>query len=367
MIFNTSHQETIHVLITGGAGRIAYALCHLLANHMGMDAYRIHLHLHDCPAMQDKLEGLCMELQDCNTNVFEKITCGTSLSAIPFEKTVHWVYLIGASPRQPGMERSDLIQKNGAIFREMGQWLHDKTISKYVIVVGNPCNTNAMILASHMKPEQRQCVMALTYLDQSRATVWLKHYIANVYQKAMSEPISPTTVNLQGVAIWGNHSATLYPSIDFARLYIHHERAFTLKEWLETFAPDYCSVLADEWVPFVQQRGASVLSKQGVSSAASAAQAIADFSKELSQHESMSFFSAGIITTSQTSSLYQKHIEPGLCYSVPMVKANGMLTSFYFKQHEFSDTWKAHQRNNVAELLAEKKIANDLGLLGVVT
>ena len=206
---------------------------------------RVILHLLDLPVAQDSLKGVQAELHDCAFPLLEDIVITDSLTTAFTD--VDYAFLIGAKPRGPGMERSDLLKDNGKIFVATGKAMHDhaKRDCKS-IVVGNPANTNALILASNCPGIPRENFTAMTRLDHNRALT----------QLALKTGSSVT--DIKQLAIWGNHSPTMYPDI----------RSTTVKG------------INDEFTPRVQKRGAEIIALRKLSSAASAGNAAIDHMRD---------------------------------------------------------------------------------------
>lgn len=247
------------IAVTGGAGQLAYSLLFRIARGemLGMDQPLI-LHILEIPAMLKALEGVKMELEDCAFPLLREIHIGSDPRLL-FEG-VHYALLVGATPRGPGIERSELLQLNGAIFIEQGKALNEVADPAVkVLVVGNPCNTNCLI-AMHNAPKlPRHNFHAMTRLDQNRAA-WQLAAKAGV-------PVA----DVKRVTIWGNHSSTQVP--DFLNAEIRHQPAPEVihnQAWLE-----------GEFIETVQKRGAAIIAARGKSSAASAASAVIDAIKAL--------------------------------------------------------------------------------------
>ena len=250
---------TVRVVVSGATGQVAYALLpRIAAGEMFGPETEVDLRLSDIPPVIDKAMGTVMELEDGAYPLLARVSASSDRAES--HKDADWVLLVGSVPRGPGMERGDLIRKNGPIFVEEGT-----AIARYgsknvrVVVIGNPCNTNCLIArhaAGDGVPAERWS--ALTRLDQNRATSLLATK-AHLRSK-----------DVKHLAIWGNHSATLYP--DFTNATIGGKPADQVvdRAWLET-----------EFIPAVQQRGAAVIAARGASSAFSAAQAIVDHVKSL--------------------------------------------------------------------------------------
>lgn len=251
-------QKVKKIAITGGAGQIVYSLAFRIANGdlFGKDQ-KIELRLCDLPEMINDVKGVAMELEDCAFPLLHRIEVGSDLEKM-FDQ-IDLALLVGAKPRAKGMERKDLLLENGAIFVKVGKAL-DAAANKNctVIVVGNPCNTNCLIAQHHAPSLPPRNFHAMMRLDENRAKALLA-------QKAGQE-----VKEIQNIAIWGNHSLTQVP--DYYNGWIGTKRvreAFDLT-WLQ-----------QEFIQNVQQRGAAILAARGKSSAASAASALIDATKDL--------------------------------------------------------------------------------------
>ena len=268
-------MNTVRVVVTGATGQVAYALLpRIAAGEMFGPETEVDLRLSDIPAMIEKAKGVVMELTDGAYPLLASVSA--SGDRAESHRDADWVLLVGSVPRGPGMERGDLIRKNGPIFVDEG-----KAIAQYgsknvrAVVIGNPCNTNCLIArhaAGDTVPADRWT--ALTRLDQNRATSLLA---TKAHQRSK---------DVQHLAIWGNHSATLFP--DFTNATVGGTPADQVVEraWLET-----------EFIPAVQQRGAAVIAARGASSAFSAAQAVVDHVKSLVNRTSGdAWFSAAVVS-----------------------------------------------------------------------
>ena len=244
----------VKVAVTGAAGQIGYALLFRIASGqlLGSDT-PVHLKLLEIPAAVKAAEGTAMELDD---SAFELLS-GVDIYDDPNQAFdgASVALLVGARPRTKGMERSDLLEANGGIFKPQGAALNAHAASDIkVLVVGNPANTNCLIAASNAPDIPRQRFTAMVRLDHNRA-------IAQVAAKtgaAVSE--------ITNMTIWGNHSATQYPDVFNAKVN-GSGAAETIADqaWIET-----------EFIPTVQKRGAAIIEARGASSAASAAKAAID-------------------------------------------------------------------------------------------
>jgi malate dehydrogenase len=247
-------KTPVHVTVTGAAGQIGYALLFRIASGqlLGPDQPVVLRLLEIEPGMK-ALEGVIMELDDCAFPLLAGIE-GTTDLRTAFDGT-SWAMLVGSIPRKAGMERGDLLNVNGGIFKPQGEAINAHAASDVrVLVVGNPCNTNCLIARSNAPDVPADRWFAMTRLDQNRAQTQLA--------KKAGVPVSEVT----NVAIWGNHSATQYP--DFTNARIGGKVAtevITDRAWLE-----------GDFLTTVQQRGAKIIEARGASSAASAANAAID-------------------------------------------------------------------------------------------
>ena len=247
-------KPPIKVAVTGAAGQIGYALLFRIASgQMFGPDQPLALHLIEIPAALGALDGVVMELQDCAFPLLESIVPTADLNE--GFRDINWALLVGSVPRKAGMERKDLLGINGKIFIGQGQAIQKNAASDVrVLVVGNPCNTNCLIAMNNAKEIPSDRWFAMTRLDENRARAQLAH-------KAGTRITSVTNI-----AIWGNHSSTQYP--DFYNARIDSRPANEVigdEKWLQ-----------ETFIATVQQRGAAVLKARGLSSAASAANAIID-------------------------------------------------------------------------------------------
>lgn len=247
------------IAVTGGAGQIAYNLLFRIASgEMLGEDQQIALHILEVPEALKALEGVKMELEDCAFSVLKEIHIGSDPLVV--FKDVHYVLLVGAKPRGPGMERGDLLKENGKIFVQQGEALNavaDKDVK--ILVVGNPCNTNCLIAMQHAPRIPRKNFFAMTRLDQNRA-------VAQLALHAKCE-----VKDVYNLAIWGNHSSTQVP--DFYHAMIAGKPVIEVihdANWLENI-----------FISNVQKRGAEIIAARGKSSAASAASAVIDTIKDL--------------------------------------------------------------------------------------
>jgi malate dehydrogenase len=245
--------------VSGGAGQISYSLLfRLAAGELFGPDQPVALHLLEVPEALESLKGVVMELEDCAFPLLQEIKTGSDPRQV-FEG-VDTIFLIGAKPRGPGMERKDLLGDNGKIFVGQGKAIGEVAAKDAVVlVVGNPCNTNCLIAETHAQKNDRGHFFAMTRLDQNRAVSMLAH-------KA-KVPVTAVT----HMTVWGNHSSTQVP--DFVNARIFGKPALeTIKDrkWLE-----------DDFISQVQKRGATVIAARGKSSAGSAAHAALEAMKSL--------------------------------------------------------------------------------------
>lgn len=243
-------KKPVRVAVTGAAGQIGYALLFRLAagDFLGPDQpVRLQL-LEVTPALK-ALQGLVMELADCAFPTLAGVT--TSDQADVAFKDADFAFLVGAKPRGPGMERSDLLLGNAEIFRVQGRALNDHASRDVrVLVVGNPANTNALITRQNAPDLDPRRITAMTRLDHNRAVGLL------------AEKAGAPVADVRQVCIWGNHSTTQFPDI-------HHATVAGKPALGQVDAAWY----RDEYIPRVARRGAEVIAARGASSAASAANA----------------------------------------------------------------------------------------------
>lgn len=245
------------VLITGAAGQIGYALCPTIARGAIFgQQQKVILHLLDIQPGQNALEGVKMELFDCAFPLLEDVLVFTNPDEAFVDVDV--AIMCGGVPRRPGMERSDVLSKNVDIYVAQAKAL-DKYAKKdiKVLVVANPANTNALMLAENAPSIPKENITALTRLDHNRA-------LAQIAQRA-DVPVH----TVKNVIIWGNHSGTQYPDVE-------HGWADSYRITYALSSPNDDKWLNEEFVEKVQQRGAEIMRARGLSSAMSAASAVCD-------------------------------------------------------------------------------------------
>jgi malate dehydrogenase len=244
----------IRVAVTGAAGQIGYSLLFRIASGAMFGPNQpLILHLIEIEPALPALQGVVMELDDCAFPLLKGIVPTANLEE--GFRGVNWALLVGSVPRKAGMERKDLLGINGRIFVGQGQAIQKAAAKDVrVLVVGNPCNTNCLIAMNNAPDVPRDRFFAMTRLDENRAKA----------QLAKKAGVDLTTVT--NVAIWGNHSSTMYPDFYNARIQgAPAKQSITDEAWLK-----------GEFITTIQQRGAAILKARGASSAASAAAAAVD-------------------------------------------------------------------------------------------
>jgi malate dehydrogenase len=249
----TTNSPT-RVAVTGAAGQIGYAILFRIASGQLLgENTPVHLSLLEIPDAVKAAEGTAMELDDCAF----PLLAGVDIHDDPNKAFdgVNIAILVGARPRTKGMERSDLLEANGGIFKPQGQALNEHAASDLkVLVVGNPANTNCLIAQSNAPDVPRERFTSMMRLDHNRATAQLATKVG--------VPVSEVT----NVTVWGNHSTTQYPDIVHARVGGRNAaEAVGDQKWIES-----------EFIPTVAKRGAAIIDARGASSAASAANAAVD-------------------------------------------------------------------------------------------
>ncbi len=250
-------KKAVRVVVTGAAGQISYSLLFRIANGdmLGKDQPVI-LQLLELPQSMSALNGVVMELVDCAFPLLAGIVA-TDDPALAF-KDADYGLLVGARPRTKGMERSDLMAANAAIFSVQGKALNDYASRDVkVLVVGNPANTNALIAIKNAPDLNPRQIHAMMRLDHNRA-------LGQIAQKT-NVPVS----EVKNPIIWGNHSALQYPDLFHATAAGKPVSELVDQAWVETV-----------FIPTVQKRGAAVIEARGASSAASAANAAIDHMRD---------------------------------------------------------------------------------------
>ena len=319
------------VTVTGAAGQIGYALLFRVASGqmLGPDE-KIDLRLLEIPQAVTAAEGTALELQDCafpllaSTEIYDD-------PARAFDG-VEVAMLVGARPRTKGMERSDLLEANGAIFTAQGKALNENAASNVrVLVVGNPANTNCLIATSSAPDIPPDRFTAMTRLDENRAVAQL------------AEKVGVGVEDVQDLVIWGNHSPTMFPDLFNAK--VNGERAVDKvdMDWYE-----------NEYIPRVGKRGAEIIEARGASSAASAANAAIDHVRDWT-------LGADGLRSMAVRSEGWYGVDEGLISSFP-VRLNGGRYEVV-EGLEVGDFAQSKLDRTVGELREEREAVKELGLI----
>jgi malate dehydrogenase len=281
------------VTVTGAAGAIGYAMLFRIASGqmLGPDE-KIKLKLLEIEPALKAAEGTAMEIHDCAFPLLESIDI--TADANEAFNGANVAMLVGAKPREKGMERADLLEANGAIFKPQGEAINANAADDVrILVVGNPANTNALIAMSNAPDVPSERFTAMTRLDENRAISML------------AQKLSVGVEDIQDLVVWGNHSPTMFPDLFNAK--VKGERAVDQidMDWYE-----------NEYMPAVGQRGATIIEARGASSAASAANAAIDHVRDWALGadglRSMAVLSGG-----------QYGVEEGLISSFPVRLSGG--------------------------------------------
>ncbi|GAB4570629.1 MAG: malate dehydrogenase [Anaerolineae bacterium] len=325
-------KDPIRVAVTGGAGQIAYSLLFRIAAGEAFGADQpVILQIIEIPQAMDALKGVKMELDDCAFPLLHDVVL-TDDPAVGF-KDVNWAVLVGGKPRTKDMARKDLISANGKIFVEQGKAINDNAADDVrVLVVANPCNTNALVAHLNAPRVPADRWFAMTRLDENRA----KAQIAAKAGVMVSE--------VTNMAVWGNHSATQFPNFEHARvsgkplLDVISDR-----QWLE-----------NDFLVTNQQRGKAIIEARGKSSAASAANAAIDTIKSLvNPTPEGDWFSAAVVSDGSYG------VPEGLMFSFPL-RSPGDGTYEIVQGLELSDYARGKIDASAEELKQEKEAVADL-------
>ncbi|MBV8989097.1 MAG: malate dehydrogenase [Solirubrobacterales bacterium] len=324
----------VRVAVTGAAGQIGYSILFRIGSGqlLGPDT-PVQLALLEIPDAVKAAEGTAMELDDCAF----PLLAGIEIFDDPNKAFdgVNVALLVGARPRTKGMERSDLLEANGGIFKPQGQALNSHAASDVkVLVVGNPANTNCLIAQSNAPDIAPERFTSMMRLDHNRA-------LAQLARKA-----DVSVSEITNLTVWGNHSATQYPDIFHAE--IKGQNAAELvndQDWLE-----------NDFIPTVQKRGAAVIEARGASSAASAANAAIDHI-----HDWLFGTAPGNWISMAVPADGSYGVAEGVISSFPVTCSNG---SYEVVQGlEIDDFSRARIEASVAELRDERKAIEQLGLI----
>ena len=322
-------MDKMNIAITGAAGQIGYSLLpRIAAGEMFGPNTRISLHLLEIPPALDALGGVAMELQDCAFPLLDKVI----VTSNPDEafNGANLCLLVGSKPRGPGMERSDLLRDNGKIFVGQGKSIDSNAADNCrVVVVGNPCNTNCMIAASQSKRFDSTRFTAMTSLDQNRAVAML----------AVRAGVDVSEVSR--MVIFGNHSPTMFP--DYFNAHISGKKATEIIEdeaWLR-----------DDYISAVGKRGAEIIKARGLSSAASAANALINHIQSL---YTVSHDPHSIVVCSEGQYGFADGVWAGM--PVKTVSPGSYQVIDDFEHNEFA---KAALKQTNDELVSERKMVSE--------
>ncbi|MFJ4640498.1 malate dehydrogenase [Streptomyces hygroscopicus] len=327
-------RTPVTVTVTGAAGQIGYALLFRIASGqlLGADV-PVTLRLLEIPQGLKAAEGTAMELDDCAFPLLQGIDISDDPN-VAFDGA-NVALLVGARPRTKGMERGDLLEANGGIFKPQGKAINDHAADDIkVLVVGNPANTNALIAQAAAPDVPAERFTAMTRLDHNRALSQLS--------KKTGAPVS----EIKKLTIWGNHSATQYPDVFHAEVAGKNAAEVVNDEqWL-----------ADTFIPTVAKRGAAIIEARGASSAASAANAAIDHVYTWVNGTAVGdWTSAGVVSDGSYG------VPQGLISSFPVTAKDGKFEIVQgLDVNEFSRT---RIDASVKELEEEREAVRNLGLI----
>ena len=325
---------SVNVTVTGAAGQIGYALLFRIASGqlLGPDT-RVSLRLLEIPQAVKAAEGTAMELNDCAFPLLDKIDI-TDEAKTAFDGA-NVALLVGARPRAKGMERGDLLEANGGIFKPQGEAINAGAADDIrVLVVGNPANTNSLIAQSHAPDVPAERFTAMTRLDHNRAI------------SQLSAKLGVAVAEIKKMTIWGNHSATQYPDLFHAEVGGRNAaEAVNDEAWLR-----------DDFIPTVAKRGAAIIEARGASSAASAASAAIDHI-----HDWVLGTPDGDWTSMAIPSDGSYGVPEGLISSFPVVCKGGKYE--IVQGLEIDEFSRQRIDASVAELAEERDAVRSLGLI----
>jgi len=313
---------TKNITITGAAGNIAYSLIfRILSNPPFKDTDKINFRLLDISQSQKSLMGLKYEIEDCAFESLENLLI-TDDPELAFTDA-DYILMVGAKPRSKGMERSDLILDNAEIFRSQAQIVNDVCSKKTkIVIVGNPANTNALIMNYNTPKIPNENITSLMKLDQNRA------------KSILATKLDERVENIKNMVIWGNHSTTQVP--DLYNCVIPSKEISLEHSWIH-----------DTFIPRVQKRGGEIIEFRGLSSAASAASAIYDHIYVL-EFGSDDCEALGVLSTGEYN------ISPDLMFSFPLTINDG--TYNVIDNIDINDSLIALIKQTEEELLKEREI-----------
>ena len=326
-------RTPVNVTVTGAAGQIGYSLLFRLASGALAGERPVELRLLEIEPALKALEGVVMELDDCAFPNLAGVEIGDDAEKI-FDGA-NLALLVGARPRTKGMERGDLLEANGGIFKPQGKAINDHAADDIkVLVVGNPANTNALIAQAAAPDVPAERFTAMTRLDHNRALTQL------------AKKTGTTVADIKRLTIWGNHSATQYPDIFHATVAGKNAAEVVNDEkWL-----------AEEFIPTVAKRGAAIIEARGASSAASAANAAIDH-----VHTWVNGTADGDWTSMGIPSDGSYGVPEGLISSFPVTTKDGKYE--IVQGLEIDDFSRERIDASVKELSEERDAVRELGLI----
>ncbi len=327
-------KAPVRVAVTGAAGQIGYALLFRIASGemLGKDQPVI-LQLLELPMekAQAALKGVIMELEDCAFPLLAGVVA-TDNAEVAF-KDADIALLVGSRPRGPGMERKDLLLANAEIFTAQGAALNKVAKREVkVLVVGNPANTNAYIAMKSAPDLNPKHFTAMLRLDHNRAL------------SQLAAKLGKAVAGIEKLAVWGNHSPTMYPDYRFATIDgASIGEAINDQEWN-----------ANTFIPTVGKRGAAIIEARGLSSAASAANAAIDHVRDWVLGSDGKWVTMGVPSDGSYG------IPEGVIFGVPVTTANGEYT--LVKDLPIDDFSQKYIDKTLAELEEERAgVAHLLG------
>jgi malate dehydrogenase len=317
--------------VTGAAGQIGYAILFRIASgQMLGENEEIELALLEVPQAVKAAEGTALELEDCAFPLLKSVNIYDDAKQA-FDG-VNVALLIGARPRSKGMERADLLEANGQIFKPQGEALNAGAADDVrILVVGNPANTNALIAMNHAPDIPNERFTAMTRLDENRAVAQL------------AKKLGVGVTDVQDLVVWGNHSPTMFPDLFNAKVNGKAAIDQVDMDWYE-----------NEYIPRVGKRGAEIIEARGASSAASAANAAIDHVHDWVQ-------GADGLRSMAVPSHGEYGVEEGLVSSFPVRVANGEYE--IVEGLEVGDFARQKIDRTVNELKEERDAVKDLGLI----
>lgn len=324
-------KKLVRIAVTGAAGNIGYALVfRLAAGDLLGSEQPVILQLLEIPQAAQALKGVVMELEDCAFPLLQEVVA-TDQAETAF-RDADLAFLVGARPRTAGMERKDLLRVNAEIFSVQGRAL-DRAAARdvRVLVVGNPANTNALIASNNAPSLPPSAFSSMMRLDHNRAV------------SALARQAKATLAEVDGVAVFGNHSSTQFPCLDHATVRGRRALEIVDRAWYEK-----------EFIPMIQQRGAAVIKTRGASSAASAASAALDHMRTwIRGTEGTTWTSMGVPSDGSYG------IAPGIFFGYPVRTAAGRceivsgleLDAFARERIALTEKELREERAGIAELL----------------